>query len=471
MPDAFIISISHAEDKIKIKFDSIYFADHHREPYQNLPYELITRTMKHIYKNTFSRTGNAPQEKDYNFSQSLNCLDKKYYDNQFNPVVTPAIILDDEHGTYFNDAVQNQKGKKYAKESVVYTFPADPSVALLWIACVVAFLNRARKDIDIFFYDESVEDFLLKKKLELPVADAEPTSVYTLINQYYSTLRYEGKYFEKNMREVALHLLKSLTEITLLEESQYKNTLAAVKAFYAKYNEDQSSFHFHFSPTLQKELLFKNQQSFFDNPPTLQELVDLGKQYSARNEASCYHYLLGLLELQNKQKLYKECIGKTADDGGQFTFNYTEWYFMALAKIKSFNDKQLTIEANKESNPAFFISNYHDNPKLLFKEMKVFVSAVGLSLSEHLTADNFTRDGFVFSEESSEKLKKLYNLAVNVSYVKTLAHIDMSYTLFYKKSPFNELPHEMIKHINAFRITPDGELNDAESAFFNKYSI
>lgn len=160
--------------------------------------------------------------------------------------------------------------------------------------------------------------------------------------------------------------------------------------------------------------------------------------------------MLNLLSSKRKIELLLPCLGKKADDGGNYSMHYTELMLIYFGTFQLVEDEKVAI-VDLDKNLAY-IEHYaigKRNYKILDRELQYLAKCLEWEFDPNV---NFHQDKkIVFSKEFSLKLIQS-GLLINADLCKDLVNVYKFWTFFTKiklqgDNVFSQLPDDIIDRI------------------------
>lgn len=172
-----------------------------------------------------------------------------------------------------------------------------------------------------------------------------------------------------------------------------------------------------------------------------------------KNELTAFFQRLNLCQ---RIKLYSPCLGKPADDGQVYLWNYTEWYFLRDAHFALDKHSNIYINLANEKPQSGYSKWYapgKQNHDIFSKELSALAPLINLSFQEKIN----WRKKIKFTPECSQSLFAM-NLHFDIENIKKMLQATHNYQ-FFKQACRNgylkeKLPEEIIKIIFTLALGP-----------------
>lgn len=190
-------------------------------------------------------------------------------------------------------------------------------------------------------------------------------------------------------------------------------------------------------------------------PEELELQKKLKLQHTELNE------FVSRINLWQRIKLFRPCLGMKADDGGEYHWNYTEWFFLSRAKL-TYVKGIMSIDIDPEKNSAYKkeYAPGSRNHAILGKELLALANPLNLSYAIELSKPDSPEwhKKITFTRECSTWLSDM-KLHLDLDTIKLKIKANNNYLFFQhacKSGNFTlkTLPSDIVKMIFALALGP-----------------
>lgn len=336
------------------------------------------------------------------------------------------------HAISFFAQTNDNKWKPYKQTTSIFELPQTPHLALLWLAYISIAMTD---DFQTTFSKSTIEDKLkgAKRYKDIPIFSMK---IDTFFGEPYGY---------HDFKQLLIELIEFSSGL-----SAYQATRDAIQHFLDNYHLGQAPFAAQLRAANLDKALFKSIGHQTLNlsiplPDRTNNLLAYAQLLIRNNNTLELNFIINNINWMAKAKIYTQCLGKQAADGGRYNLSYTEWDFFRDAEFNLLDDGRLSIDV--QNNPTYIKLYATDEAlKEQFKNEMIHVAKVaGLEFDP---ATNFEKQ-LIFTPACSMKLKN-QGLHLNLSYMKKLLQQKIYFGLFRQAYAFqNEQNEEGMSELSA----------------------
>ncbi len=274
-----------------------------------------------------------------------------------------------------------------------YQLPVDPVTALDFLLAVARHITYRNFDYI------STHAFPVTKLFS--AADVHPRVLPGSLEQFLSTGLTSTDWTDVQLPETTLDVLKYAAERVIALTKDMPN-YAAVNAALNKILQCQT-------PSLKECLSLPYRYAILTNvsfpADNSAESMDkfvrtIGNKLASENRMQEMQHLITNHQRSIKIAMYEPAIGKVAQDGGKFNWNYTEWYLLRDAVFAVRNDGNVSFKMAGNATYTRYYAPGCQNHNILEKEMRHLGKVIGVEFADNI---NF-HDEIVFDKATSQRL-------------------------------------------------------------------
>lgn len=401
------------DNKIKLRFDSIYIA------------------------NSEPRVGGTILEKlCYNFYYNNKAKEQETLNRRVNEKIEFFKVMNDK-----NEWVD------FSMQSSSYEIPCNPNLAIEFLYTIERHVQGKHFEkylvTTALIQDKLVKDG--KNKPYLPGTIAQHFDVNAIDLNQDSVVKHIITLILSTARIEAYSSVYAALEKVLIQHEKYPSlTLMDCCDFYCRYDV---------TPDVVSSYKIGERHSLDQN---YLRLFILAKKLFADNKIQEFERLIKTIAQRAKFSILEPCLGKKAHDGGYYKFEYTECGLLLDGKYTLRADGKLSLKVTETESYKSHYSSNQINHAILEPEMRFLANIANLSFEEGI---NF-HDEIIFTKESSKKLIES-GILIDVDGIKKLFSIKNNHRLF--ADTLYLLPKELRKLAADFACHLTDNNLDAES--------
>lgn len=333
----------------------------------------------------------------------------------------------------------------YAWEVIEFDLPTTPNYALNFLTE----LNEYFKGLNVVFLDDIIDDHIDEKGKQktLKINELKISSPHATFQDGLIAA------IGKTVVTPIYHPVKEAINKEAAYCKQGNKSLTSIKE--------------------RLQLLYPELMQVFDEKVDSRDklylLVNTASRLIGLNQKAELNYVLNMVSHHAKYKLFEACIGKEADDKGNYSWTYTEWEFLRFANFRLRVDGRLSIKDHL--NNFMYKRHYareQRNHKIFEREMRHLGHIIGLEFAPC----DFHKE-IIFTEACTKQLMAK-GLHFHVDYVRQLLQEKVNWQKIFapgikylvnankEVSLFSQLPLDVINMISSKLQKPDPVVDKSE---------